>query len=155
MSLVLDVQRLFAKSILPSLSLNMVFGEKFTHFVDVLPLFAIRSMCVFPTFTINLWEKNGLAMLGTSSQFPSDPVFPKDLAGTSQTFQLAPGEEPVTAGRYVPWSRASGVVDIDDVDGKMGATFWRGRSNLMLNWLSPKIRGKTPKMDGENNGKPY
>ena len=108
----------------------------------------------FPTFTINLWEKNGLAMLGTYSQFPSDPVFPKDLAGTSQTFQLAPGEEPVTAGRYVPWSRASGV-DVVDVMEKWEPFFGGEISNLMLKWVFPKIRGKTPKMDGENNGKPY
>ena len=84
-------------------------------------------------------------MLGTYSQFPSDPVFPKDLAGTSQTFQLAPGEEPVTAGRYVPWSRASGVVDIDDVDGKMGATFWRGNIQLDAQMGVSKNKGENPK----------
>ena len=33
----------------------------------------------------------------------------------------------------------------------------RGRSHSDSGdiWMFPNIRGKTPKMDGENNGKPY
>ena len=81
---------------------------------------------------MDLWEK----MAWHIFPVPMDPVFPKDLAGTSQTFQLAPGEEPVTAGRYVPWSRAVGELGRHE---KWEQIFGGEISNLMLKWGFPKI----------------
>jgi len=60
---------------------------------------------------------------------------------------ILPSAEPQGKGK---WSTSSVFQLV-----KKGRKVVSGLGNHKEIWVFPKIRGKTPKMDGENNGKPY